>query len=118
MGWLDLVLLRYTARINGLTKLALTKLDILTGIDPLKICVAYKKDGETYQELPMGLLTLEGFEPVLEELPGWTEDIQGARSWEDLPPNAQGYIRFIEEKAGVLVGWASVGAERDQLVLR
>jgi adenylosuccinate synthase len=118
VGWLDLVLLRYSARINGLTKLALTKLDILTGIDPVKICVAYKKDGETHQELPMGLLTLEGFEPVLEELPGWREDVQGARTWDDLPPNAQGYIRFIEEQCGVLVGWASVGAEREQLVVR
>lgn len=118
VGWLDLVLLRYAARLNGLTKLALTKLDILTGIDPLKICVAYKKDGETYQELPMGMLTLEGFKPVLEELPGWTEDVQGARAWDDLPKNAQRYIRFIEEQAGVPVGWASVGAEREQLVVR
>ncbi len=117
VGWLDLVLLRYTARLNGLTKLALTKLDILTGIDPLMICTAYKKDGEMFQEMPMGMLTLEGFEPVFEELPGWTEDVQGARTWDDLSLNAQGYIRFIEEQVGVPVGWASVGAEREQMVV-
>ena len=116
MGWLDLVLLGYAARINSFSHLAITKLDILTGIDPLKVCVAYQKDGQQYSHLPMGLTDLAGFEPVYEQLPGWREDVTGARLWDDLPEAAQGYIQFIEEKIGVPVGWISVGPERDQMV--
>jgi adenylosuccinate synthase len=118
VGWLDLVLLRYAVRLNGMTKLALTKLDILTGIDPLRVCVAYQKGGETTRELPLGLHSLGGFEPVYQDLPGWADDIQSARVWEDLPQEAQDYIRLIEEESGVRVGWASVGAERSQMVVR
>jgi adenylosuccinate synthase len=116
VGWLDLVLLRYAARVNSFSHLAITKLDILTGIDPLYVCVAYQKDGGQYLHLPMGLTSLEGFEPVYQEMPGWTEDVQGARTWDDLPEAAQGYVRLIEDTIGVLVGWVSVGPERDQLV--
>ncbi|TES90463.1 MAG: adenylosuccinate synthetase, partial [Anaerolineales bacterium] len=118
VGWLDLVLLRYAVRLNGMTRLALTKLDILTGLDPLHVCVAYRRGGETFSELPLGLQGLEDFEPVFEELPGWDTDVQEARAWDDLPPQAQGYIGFIEEQSGVPVGWISVGAEREQMVAR
>ncbi len=118
VGWIDLVLLRYAARINGLTRLALTKLDILTGIDPLQVCTAYERDGKTYQDLPMGAEGLETFRPVLEALPGWSEDIRGAQQWNDLPKQAQDYIRKIEQVSGVPVGWVSVGPERQQLVVR
>lgn len=116
VGWLDLVLLQYAARVNSFSHLAITKLDILTGIDPLYLCVAYQKDGQQYPRLPMGLASLEGFEPVYQELPGWTEDVQWARNWDDLPAAAQAYVRLIEETTGVPVGWISVGPERDQLV--
>jgi adenylosuccinate synthase len=116
VGWLDLVLLHYAARVNGFSHLAITKLDILTGIDPLRVCVAYQKDGVEYPHLAMGLASLEGFKPVYQELPGWTEDVQQARTWDDLPEAAQGYVRFIEETIGVPVGWISVGPERDQMV--
>jgi adenylosuccinate synthase len=118
VGWLDLVLLRYAVRLNGVTRLALTKLDILTGIDPLRLCVAYRRGGETFQDLPMGTHDLGAFEPVYRDMPGWHEDIQSARRWEHLPPPAQGYIRAIEEESGVAVGWISVGPERSQLVVR
>jgi adenylosuccinate synthase len=116
VGWLDLVLLRYSARLNGLTKLALTKLDILTGIDPLRVCVAYRVEGKTYRDLPLGLREMERFEALYEELPGWQEDVQQARAWDDLPSQAQAYIRKIEEISGVPVGWVSVGPEREQSV--
>lgn len=118
VGWLDLVLLRYASRMNGFTKLALTKLDILSGINPLKVCVAYKLDGKEYRDLPKSLDDLALFEPVYEEVPGWEEDVQAARSWDELPANAQAYIHKIEEVSGIPVGWVSVGPERDQVVTR
>jgi adenylosuccinate synthase len=117
VGWLDLVLLRYSARINGLSVLAMTKLDILTGIDPIRICVGYRKDGKEYRDLPMGPRDLRGFEPIYEELRGWNVDIQSARSWEDLPPPAQAYIQRVESLAGIPVRWVSVGPEREQIVV-
>jgi adenylosuccinate synthase len=117
VGWLDGVLLRYAVRVNGLTALALTKLDILTGLDPLRICVAYQRDGETFEDLPLGLNGLETFTPVYEDLPGWTEDVSGAREWGDLPAPAQAYVRRIEELSGVRCPYISVGPERDQLVV-
>jgi adenylosuccinate synthase len=118
VGWLDLVLLRYAVRLNGMTKLALTKLDILTGINPLRVCVSYQRGEETNRDLPLGLHNLAGFEPVYQDLPGWDADIQSARTWEQLPQEAQNYIRFIEEETDVKIGWASVGAERSQMVTR
>lgn len=116
VGWLDLVLLRCAARLNGLTRLVITKLDILTGIEPLRVCVAYKKDGKNYKDLPLGLHGLADFEPVLDELPGWTQHVENARKWADLPPTAQDYIKKIEALSGLPVGWVSVGPERDQIV--
>jgi adenylosuccinate synthase len=116
VGWLDLPLLRYASRINGLNRLALTKLDILTGIQPLKVCVAYTFQGQTYNDLPLGLEQLGQYQPVYEELPGWAEDVQPLRDWAALPKNARAYIRRIEEVGGVPVGWVSVGPARDQVV--
>lgn len=116
VGWLDMVLLRYAVRINGLTELALTKLDILTGLNSLKICTAYQADGQTYHELPLGPSDLSPFEPIYEELPGWEKDLREVRLWEDLPPQARAYILRIEELCGVSVGLISVGPERSQLV--
>jgi adenylosuccinate synthase len=118
VGWLDLVLLRFTARVNGYTELALTKLDVLTGIDPLQICVAYRdrRTNEELQELPLGPGKLMDYAPVYEQLPGWREDITGARRWEDLPPQARSYILRIEELVQVPVSLVSVGPERSQIV--
>ena len=116
VGWLDMVLLRYAARINGLTELALTKLDILTGLEPLKICTGYRKDGQAFNHLPLGPSELDGFEPIYEELPGWEKDLRNAIAWEDLPKQARAYILRIEELSGVPVRMVSVGPEREQVV--
>lgn len=116
VGWLDAVLLRYAIRINGITELCLTKLDILTGIDPLRICVAYRKHGRSYQDLPLGPGNLEGFEPVYEELPGWRQEIRQVRQWEELPAEARAYVLKIEELGRAPVRLVSVGPEREQVV--
>jgi len=116
VGWLDMVLLRYATRINGLTELALTKLDILTGLRSLRICVAYRRGGKVYAELPFGPSELSGFEPVYEELTGWDRDLRTVRTWEDLPEPARTYILRIEELSGAPVRLVSVGPEREQVV--
>jgi adenylosuccinate synthase len=116
VGWLDMVLLRYAVRINGLTELAITKLDILSGLEEVKICVAYKADGQTYQNLPLGPSDLGAFSPVYETLPGWGEDLWECRTWESLPPAARSYILRVEELSGIPVRLTSVGPEREQIV--
>jgi adenylosuccinate synthase len=116
VGWLDLVLLRYAIRINGVNELALTKLDILSGFDKILICTGYRDNEQELTNLPYGPSDLTGFEPIYEELPGWPEDIQTARHWENLPPNARAYILRIEELTGVQVRLVSVGPEREQVV--
>jgi adenylosuccinate synthase len=120
VGWLDLVLLRYSARINGLTELVITKLDVLSGMPEVKICVAYRKrsdpSGKTYADLPMGIADLSPYEPVYETLPGWDEMLGTVRNWSDLPGAAQAYIRRLSEISGVRVRSVSVGPERDQVV--
>lgn len=118
VGWLDTVLLRYAVRVNGISDLALTKLDILSGIQPLRICSAYQQDGEVLPELPLGPADLSPFEPVYHELDGWEEDIMGVRRWEDLPVQAQNYVSKVEELVGVKVKLISVGPERDQYIQR
>ncbi len=117
-GWLDLVALRYAARINGLTHLFITKLDILSGLDTLRVATGYEAGGESHAEFPRQHRVLYKCSPVYEELEGWSEDITGARRFGDLPPAARRYIRFVEETVGVPVGWVSVGPERSQLVVR
>ena len=116
VGWLDGVLLRYAVRINGLTELVITKLDILSGFETLKLCVGYKRDGKALSDLPSGPSNLETFEPAYEELPGWSEDVSGARHMEDLPTTARDYITRISILAGVPVSLVSVGPEREQVV--
>lgn len=116
VGWLDAVLLRYAARVNGLTELVLTKLDILTGLPEIKICTAYTRDGKTYRDLPLGPSNLDNLQPIYETLPGWLHDVRMARDWNDLPDEACNYILRIEELTGLPVRMVSVGAERDQLV--
>ena len=122
VGWLDTVLLRYAERINGLTELALTKLDILTGLDPIRLCVAYRRKGAPeYQstlmrDLPLGPGALTAYEPVYEDLPGWQKDLRQVRRWEDVPSQARHYIARIEQLSGLPVRMVSVGPERDQTV--
>ncbi len=111
-GWLDTVALRYATRINGLTDIALTKLDVLSEFDRLKVCVAYETDEGRFDKFPRQQRVLYESRPVYEELPGWAEDISGARSLEDLPPKARDYIAYVEKAAGVPVTMVSVGPQR------
>ena len=116
VGWLDSVLLRYAVRVNGLNELALTKLDILSGLNPLRICTGYHSGGQYFAELPFGPDNLAQYDPVYEDLPGWEGDIRSIRRWEDLPAQARAYILRIEELCGVPVRLVSVGPEREQVV--
>jgi len=116
VGWLDGVLLRYAVRINGLSELVVTKLDVLSGLRMVKICTAYRANGKEYNDLPMGPADLSPFEPVYEEMPGWEPDLTGVRSWSDLPQPAQNYLERIAEISGISVCQVSVGPEREQVV--
>lgn len=116
-GWLDLVALRYTAMINGLTELAITKLDVLTGLDEIKVCTAYRYNGKETTRFPSEVQTLEKVEPIYESLEGWSEATVGAHRMNDLPPAAQMYVRFISEYLGVRASMVSIGPKRDQIVL-
>ncbi len=116
-GWFDAVAARYSVRINGMTQLALTKLDILTGLDPVKICVSYRINGRVVSDMPSDTSLLAKARPMYEELPGWREDIREARSLEELPDNARAYVRRLEEHMGVPFCFISVGPQRDQTIV-
>ncbi len=115
-GWLDLVALRYTSMINGFTELAITKLDVLTGLEELKMCTEYVVDGKARGQFPSEVQTLERAEPVYETVQGWSEDLTSAEKYDDLPNAAQAYLNRIEKGAGVSVGMVSVGPKRSQTV--
>lgn len=117
-GWLDAVVLRETVRLNGLTDIALTKLDVLQNLPALQICVAYELDGKRLEYLPQEEGALGRVTPVYEELPGFEDDISGCTAFEELPGTVQGYIRRIEELSGVKVSMISVGADRRQTIVR
>lgn len=117
-GWLDGVLLRYAARINGLTELAITKLDILTGLNQVFLATAYHRDGLEYDDLPEEPVNLGSFNPEFEHLTGWESDISNIRDWEGLPTEAQEYVTRIEKLLGIRSGIISVGAERSQVITR
>lgn len=117
VGWLDVVLLRYAARINGLTELVLTKLDIFSGLPTIKLCVAYRANGVEYQDLPLGVADLSPYAPVYQELPGWSAPLGDVRTWADLPTPAQQYIHQLSALCHVPVRMVSVGPERDQVVI-
>jgi adenylosuccinate synthase len=116
-GWFDAPIARYATRINGLTDIFLTKLDVLTGIERIPVCVAYDIEGQRVTELPMTQTDFHHARPVYEELPGWTEDISGARSIEDLPPNAQAYVRTLEDLSGAPISAIGVGQDRDATIV-
>ena len=117
-GWLDGVTLRHATRVNGLTEIAITKLDVLSGFDELEVCVAYRLDGQTIETYPADLRTLARCHPIYETLPGWSSDITQARAFDDLPEQARRYVARIEELAGVPASCISVGPGRDQTIRR
>jgi adenylosuccinate synthase len=115
VGWLDGVLLRYVVEISGISELAVTKLDVLSGMATLKICTAYTLDGRAVGG-EFAVARLGKYQPVYEELPGWGEDVSRARRMQDLPAAARGYLHRLEEIAGVPVSLVSVGPEREQVI--
>jgi adenylosuccinate synthase len=116
-GWIDALALRYAARVNGLDGLAVTKLDVLTGFSEIKVAVKYRAGGQTFEEMPSDLETLEQCQAIYESLPGWTEKLEGVRRWEDLPRNARAYVERVAQLAGVKVMAVSVGADRGETIL-
>jgi adenylosuccinate synthase len=117
-GWLDLVVMRYAVRVNGITGLALGKLDILTGLPEVKICVAYRVDGKELREIPASIRTLERCEPIYKTFRGWDESLAHVRSLADLPQAAREYIRWIEDALEVPVDLLGVGPDRDATIAR
>jgi adenylosuccinate synthase len=116
-GWFDAVVVRYSARVNGLDALALTKLDVLDGLDELKVCTAYRIGGRTVTEFPANLAA-GSYEPVYETLPGWKEPTRGAKDFEELPAEAQRYVARLEEVSGVSCAIVSTGSDRDETIVR
>lgn len=118
-GWYDAVAVRYATRLNGLDALALTKLDVLDGLDSIELCTAYRCRGEVLNEFPSSLAALVDCEPIYETWPGWTTiPTSGVRTFDDLPSDARNYIARIEEVSGVPVGIVSTGSERDDTIIR
>lgn len=117
-GWLDLVIVGYACRLNGVDAIALTKLDILDGEPELPVCVGYRLDGQVLDGPPARIEDLARAEPVYEVLPGWSTPSTGARSFDRLPRQAQDYVAFIERRLGVPVRWIGTGAGRDEIVVR
>jgi adenylosuccinate synthase len=117
-GWYDAPVARYSARINGVTDYVLTKLDVLTGLDEIPVCVAYDIDGVRVDEVPVSQSDFHHAVPIYESFPGWKEDITGARSFDDLPKNAQDYVLAIEAMSGSRISAIGVGPGRDAIVVR
>lgn len=115
-GWLDLVALRYTTMINGLTELAITKLDVLTGFDELKICTSYHYDGKESARFPSEVQTLEKVDPIYESFEGWSDDLTSADRFDDLPDAARRYLKFVSAFIGVPISMISTGPKREQIV--
>ncbi len=117
-GWYDAVIARYTARVNGVTDFVLTKLDVLTGMETVPVCVAYDVGGVRYDEMPMTQTDVHHATPVYEHLEGWSQDITGVREFEDLPAAAQRYVLALEEMSGSRVSVIGVGPDREQIIVR
>ena len=117
-GWYDAVIARYSSRINGLTDFVLTKLDVLTGLDKIPVCVAYDVDGTRYDEMPVDQSAFHHAKPIYEYLDGWHEDISGARTFEDLPANAQAYVLYLESISGTRMSAIGVGPQRVATIVR
>ncbi|MGW5920043.1 adenylosuccinate synthase [Nocardia fluminea] len=117
-GWFDAVISRYATRVNGVTDYFLTKLDVLSGLDTVPICVAYEVDGQRVEQMPTTQTGFHHAKPIYEELPGWWEDISHARTFEELPANAQAYVLRLEELSGARISCIGVGPGRDQTIVR
>ncbi|MEY4997031.1 MAG: Adenylosuccinate synthetase [Actinomycetota bacterium] len=117
-GWYDAPIARYTARINGVTDFVLTKLDVLTGLEKIPVCVAYDVDGVRHDEVPVNQTDFHHAKPILEYFPGWTEDITGARKFSDLPKNAQDYVTALEAMSGARFSAIGVGPARDAIIVQ
>jgi adenylosuccinate synthase len=115
-GWFDAPIARYATRINGLTDIFLTKLDVLTGFDQIPVCVAYDIDGTRSEELPMTQTEFHHAKPIYEMMPGWSEDISGAQTLEDLPVNARNYVKFLEDISGTQISAIGVGQDRNATI--
>ena len=116
-GWYDTVIARYAARVNGVTDFVLTKLDVLTGLETVPICVAYDVDGVRHDEMPVNQSDFHHAVPIYEELPGWWEDISEARVLDDLPPNARAYVARVEELSGARISAVGVGPDREATIV-
>ncbi|CAM3941961.1 adenylosuccinate synthase [Helcobacillus massiliensis] len=115
-GWYDSLMIRHAVRINGFTDIVLTKLDVLTGIEEIPLCIGYEVDGEVHHDMPMTQTEFHHAQPVYETMPGWTEDITGALTFEDLPQNAQNYVKRLEELAGCRISAIGVGPGREATI--
>ncbi|MDQ3963579.1 MAG: adenylosuccinate synthetase, partial [Actinomycetota bacterium] len=115
-GWFDAVAARYAARLNTLTELVITKLDVLSHFESIPVCVGYAYEGETFERFPRNQTIFNKCEPVFEEFTGWGDDITQATTVDDLPKEARSYLEAIEDLAGIPVSWVSVGPGRDQIV--
>jgi len=117
IGWFDSVVVSHTRRVSGLTGISINLLDVLSGLETLKLCTAYELDGKEIKFVPSTIREFERCQPVYEEMPGWEEDITGVKSFEELPVQAQNYLRRIEELVGAPIAIFSVGPDRDQTIL-
>lgn len=118
VGWYDAPVTRYATRINGITDLVLTKLDILTGLDRIPVCVAYEIDGQRFDEMPVNQTEFHHAAPIYEYFPGWKADISAARTFDELPLEAQDYVLALEEMSGTRISVIGVGAARDAVIVR
>ncbi|ANH37366.1 Adenylosuccinate synthetase [Nocardioides dokdonensis FR1436] len=116
-GWYDAVIARYAARVNGVTDFVLTKLDVLTGLETIPVCVAYDVGGVRHDEMPVNQTDFHHAKPIFEHLPGWSEDITGARTLDDLPANARAYVERVEELSGSRISAVGVGPDREATVV-
>ena len=116
-GWFDAPIARFAGRVNGLTDFFLTKLDVLSGWEKIPVCVGYRIDGGTTEELPLSQSDFHSAEPIYELLPGWQEDISGVRDFNDLPANAQSYVEFLEQVSGTRISAIGVGPDRDATIV-
>ncbi len=117
-GWFDAVIARYAARVNGVTDFVLTKLDVLTGLEQVPVCVAYEVDGVRHDEMPVSQTDFHHAKPIYEYFPGWWEDISSARTFEDLPRNAQDYVLAVEKMSGARISVVGVGPSRAATIVR
>ena len=116
-GWLDLISLKYSVRVNSLTELFITKLDVLSGLDELKLCIGYNTENKVITDYPYELTTLESTEPVYETFDGWSDDISSVKNYDDLPENAKTYLKAIEDFIAVPITFISVGPERTENII-